>query len=322
MASGDPYLVGLSSAVLKGAVVSIILDVIPVFLVLNAARPAVRAVLYLAMAAASAFWEASSDPSSTAGVRWIAVSVLISGSPNKQDKEQLTRHGEQGKVPCAGVVQNLELSEVGGHDLLDDLVVVRLPPRVTHIVDTNPDAEQRVVAPGRIAGLLGNAVAELLDLVNEAEDGRLVGRDDGGVGGGTAVGKVVGQESGPVVLRGEEANPVQATAGGPPGQRGVTERVARGWLGALDIEARLGVRVAKSDEELDGAVIRRGAAGARCRARGRARAGRGRQSSGGDGGGGCGLTRDTLVCGIVNIHLPFNSRLFEHSRYQSLYASQ
>lgn len=146
----------------------------------------------------------------------MAKSGNVSAQPRGQEnKAKLTWHAQQHKVPRSRIVQDLQLSEVAGHDLFHDLVVVALPPRVADIVDANPDGEQRIVAPGRIAGLLGNAAAELRHLVNEAQDSGRVRLDDGGVGRRAAVGEVVGQESRSVVLGGEETDPVQAAAGSP-----------------------------------------------------------------------------------------------------------
>ncbi|KAL2169505.1 hypothetical protein VTG60DRAFT_5974 [Thermothelomyces hinnuleus] len=152
-------------------------------------------------------------------------------------------------------MKNLELTEVARHDLLEERVVVGIPPDVAHIVDTDPYAKERIVGvPRRIVGLARDAAAELGNLVDEAEHRRLVGRHDGGVGRGAAVGKVVRQRRRRVELGDEEADPVQPAAGRPPGQRRVAERVARRRLGARDVETGLGVRVAESDKVLGRSV--------------------------------------------------------------------
>lgn len=183
----------------------------------------------------------------------------------------LTWHSQERKVPRAGIVEHLQLAKVAGHDLLHNIVVVAQPPRVAHVVDANPHGEQGVVAPGRVAGLLADAAAELGDLVDQAQHGRRVRGDDGGVGGGAAVGKVVREQRRLVELRHEEADPVQAAASSPSRQGGVAEGVAGRGLGAGDIEARLRVRVAERDQVLERAVVDGG--GARGRAGGRRRLG-------------------------------------------------
>lgn len=183
----------------------------------------------------------------------------------------LTRHGQERKVPRAGIVQDLQLAKVASHDLLHNVVVVAEPPRVAHVVDANPHGKQGVVAPRRIAGLLADAAAELSDLVDQAQHGRRVGRDNGGVGGGAAVSKVVRQQRRLVKLRHKEANPVQAAAGSPAGQGRIAEGVAGRGLGAGHVEARLGVRVAERDQVLERAIVDGG--GARGRAGGRRRLG-------------------------------------------------
>jgi hypothetical protein len=76
---GAPYAVGLSSAVLKGTVVSMILAVMPLFLAVKAARLVPIAELYLAMAVASAArW--SSVLTRLAGARWMAAANCEYGS--------------------------------------------------------------------------------------------------------------------------------------------------------------------------------------------------------------------------------------------------
>lgn len=164
------------------------------------------------------------------------------------DVIELTRHAQQHKVPRAGIIQDLQLAKVAVHDALHQRVVLLQPPRVPDVVDAHPHAEERVVGrPGRVVGLVGDAAAELRDLVDEAQHGRLPGGHERGVGGGAAVGEVVREQRRPVELRHQEAHPVEPPARRPPGQRRVAERVVRRRLGARHVEARLRVRVAAGE---------------------------------------------------------------------------
>lgn len=54
----------------------------------------------------------------------------------------LTRDSQKRNVPSSSLVQYLGLVEVLIHDLLDALRLVRKRPRVTDVIDTNPDAEE------------------------------------------------------------------------------------------------------------------------------------------------------------------------------------
>lgn len=68
---------------MKGTVVSTILAVMSLFLVVNAASLVVRAALYLAMEAASAFWDAV-PPARFAGARWMAGFQVSVGNQHRK----------------------------------------------------------------------------------------------------------------------------------------------------------------------------------------------------------------------------------------------
>ena len=137
-------------------------------------------------------------------------------------RELLTRNTQKQKVPRPRIIHNLQLAKVRVHDLAHQLDIILRPPRVPHVVDAHPHAHEGIRRiPGRVVRVRSDAPAELRDLVDEAEHGRLVGRHERGVGGCAAVGKVVGEEGGLVEVGGEEADPVEAAAGGPAWEGGV-----------------------------------------------------------------------------------------------------
>lgn len=82
-------------------------------------------------------------------------------------------------------------------------------PCVTDVVDAHPDAEQGVGGcPGGVGGRGDHVAGEFGGLVDEGEDARGVGCYEGGVGGGAAVGEVVGEDEGGIEGCDEEVNPL------------------------------------------------------------------------------------------------------------------
>lgn len=71
-----------------------------------------------------------------------------------------------------------------------------------------------------------HVITEDLNLINETQDGRVVGSNNVRIDGGAAVGEVVTEDSGVGGVGGDElANPVQPTCGGPAGQGRVSKGV-------------------------------------------------------------------------------------------------
>ena len=162
---------------------------------------------------------------------------------------------QEQKLPRAGVVEDLDLLEVLVEDFGDQCAPVRLVPAVADVVDAHPDAEESVGGcPWRVAGLGGEAGAEFLDLVDEGEHGwvRRVGGYERGVGGGAAAGEVVGVGQRLVVVVDQVVEPVLlvAVGRGVAWEWRVAEDVRAGGLGAVDVEAGLGVAVAEVDDVL------------------------------------------------------------------------
>ena len=92
--------------------------------------------------------------------------------------------------------------------------------------------------------MLGEVVGEEGGLVDEGEDGGLVGGYEGGVCGSATGGEVVGEDGRAVELGEVVAQPVGSVGGGIAGEGRVAERVREGGFGAGDVEAGLRVAVA------------------------------------------------------------------------------
>lgn len=90
-------------------------------------------------------------------------------------------------------------------------------------------------------------------LVDEGEDGRLVGCGEGGVGGGAAGGEVVGVDDALVVLGQVVAEPVRAVVGGIAGEWRIAKWVLGRRLGTGGGVACLGVGVAERDQVFNSA---------------------------------------------------------------------
>lgn len=69
---------------------------------------------------------------------------------------------------------------------------VGLIPRIPDIIDSNPDREQRISAgPRGGGGLRSDSIKELVDLVSERQNGRLIRRYESRVDSRSSVGVVV-----------------------------------------------------------------------------------------------------------------------------------
>lgn len=192
-------------AVLKGTEVSTTTAVTPELAALKAARRLARRELYSPITVLSRLRE-SAAWRSIEGVLSIAESREFSVCMSHILAERRitpTRHAQQDEVPCPSIIHDLQLREIPIHDLPQQRRLVTPPVRISHVVDANPHAYQCIRRrPGRVGGVGGNRAAELLDLVDEAEHRGGIGCHEAGVGGGTAVRKVVGQEGRGVELAG------------------------------------------------------------------------------------------------------------------------
>jgi len=161
--------------------------------------------------------------------------------------ERLTRHAEQQELPQACIVQHRKLAKVASDISLQDRSRIGLIEAISNIIDLNltASAQARHITPltpsplptiqtytkpnsrGRITRspliplwLLADRGGELGDLVDEGEDGWLVGRYEGCVDGGAAVGEVPFEEAGGGGLD-DFADPVHAAVGGVAWEGGV-----------------------------------------------------------------------------------------------------
>ena len=122
---------------------------------------------------------------------------------------------------------------------------------VSDVVDADPDREERCAGrPGDESLVAVDGEELCFDLLLDAENGREVRENQGGVHGRAAVGEVVGLDVGEVVGCGEEVYPI-GTVGRSVARVGrVAERVCGVWLRACaGVEASGGVRVAAGMDE-------------------------------------------------------------------------
>ena len=116
---------------------------------------------------------------------------------------------------------------------------------VPNVVDPDPHREQRVLArPRGRRGFVRRLAEELVHLVDQREDRRLVRRDERRVNRRAAIRVVVSQDERLVVHRRVDVDPVRTPDGGVAGIGRVAERVAWDRDGVSDGEAGLGVGVA------------------------------------------------------------------------------
>lgn len=139
---------------------------------------------------------------------------------------KLTWNVQQDEIPPAGIIHDLQLLKVLDHDRVQNISHITLVVRIPHVVNAHPDPKEGIFGrPGRSRWVGSNTVAEFSDLVDEAKDSALKGHDKIRIGGGAAVGKVVGEQEGFVVFGDEEADPIGAAAGGVAWEGWVAEGV-------------------------------------------------------------------------------------------------
>lgn len=136
-----------------------------------------------------------------------------------------TRNCENHKVPQPSIIQNLQLFKVNPNSRRVNLSRISLIPRIPNIIHPHPDTHNRIL-PLDPLRVVSHIIAEDLHLIDETQDGRVVGRYDLRVNGCAARGEVVAQDGGVGgVGRDEVAEPVEPAGGGPAGERGIAERV-------------------------------------------------------------------------------------------------
>lgn len=184
-------------AVLKGTDVSTTTAVTPELAALKAASRLAKRELYSPMTVLSRFRESAAWESIMGVLSMAAMLKSVSACPGTLEKKEvkLTWHAQQDKVPRSRIIHDLQLLEIPIHDLSQQSRLVTPPVRVADVIDPDPHANKRIrCRPGRIRGMRGNGAAELLDLVDEAENRGGIGCHEAGICGRAAVGKIIRQQ--------------------------------------------------------------------------------------------------------------------------------
>lgn len=112
-----------------------------------------------------------------------------------QNSKILTWDAQKHKVSRASIVHDLQLIKVHDHDVVQYGRYIAQVVRIADIVDSHPHTEQGILGrPWRSGWMRCNAVAEFGDLIDEAEDGRLIWCYEIGVCCRSSVGEVVGEQ--------------------------------------------------------------------------------------------------------------------------------
>lgn len=114
-----------------------------------------------------------------------ARSLLTDGRTALRDDERRVldrRDGEEEEIPRARVIHDLHLGDVARDDGFGESGPVGEVPRVSDIVDADPDPEEGVGrCPGCEGGCGDEVGGEFGGLVDEGEDGAFVGGDERGI---------------------------------------------------------------------------------------------------------------------------------------------
>lgn len=158
---------------------------------------------------------------------------------HKNGATQHTRHIQKRKISRSRPKQNLHLLKIVLDNILQQLRII-LPVRIPHIIHAHPDPEKRLLRrPLWELGYIG--IAELGDLIDQAQHFRFVWRDERRVDGRTAVCEVVRVEETSIVLLDEISDPVDAAGRCPAWEGGVADWVVGGGERFGDVETRLTV---------------------------------------------------------------------------------
>lgn len=156
-----------------------------------------------------------------------------------------TRNIQEHKISCFRVEQYLQLEEIAIHYFPQKCCFSGIPPRISDITDTYPDAKKWIChCPWNIRRLACDIVAKLLYLVDQTQHCRFAWSHKRGVHRRTLIGKAVSICKGHVVIFNQISYPVWPTRCCPTWVCRISQWVWRGRLCGSNVKARLRVRIA------------------------------------------------------------------------------